>query len=117
MPAVIRFLFDVHVPLAVAEQLKRRGIDVLTAQDDNSARLLDHELLSRAGELGRTVVTSDVRFRVLAGSWQQNERAFCGLVFAHPMHVTIGRMVLDLEIIAKTLSPEEMRNQVIHLPL
>ena len=114
---MIRFLFDVHVPLAVAEQLQQRGIDILTAQNDNSARLPDHELLSRSTELGRTVVTSDIRFRVLAEAWQRDKRSFYGLIFAHPLHVTIGRIVIDLEIVAKTLAPEEMRNQVIHLPL
>ena len=114
---MIRFLFDVHVPFAVAEQMRQRGIDILTAQDDNSARLLDHELLSRATELERTVVTSDIRFRVLAGSWQRDGRSFCGLIFAHPLHVTVGRIVIDLEIIANAMTAEEMRNQVIHLPL
>jgi hypothetical protein len=114
---MLRFLFDVHVPFAVANQLGKRGIDILTAQADSSATLLDCDLLARATQLGRTVVTSDIRFRVLAESWRQQERAFCGLVFAHPLHVTIGQMVLDLELIATAVSEEEMRNQVVHLPL
>jgi hypothetical protein len=62
-------------------------------------------------------VTSDIRFRVLAGSWQRDARPFCGLIFAHPLYVTIGRIIIDLEIIAKAMTADEMRNQVIHLPL
>jgi hypothetical protein len=36
---------DVHVPQAITDQLRRRGVDVLTAIEDDSAELLDDELL------------------------------------------------------------------------
>jgi len=114
---VLRLYFDVHVPLTVADQLAKRGIDVLTAQADNSATLPDHELLARATSLERAIVTSDIRFRALAEHWQETGHDFSGLIFTHPLHVTIGRMVLDLELLANAVTPEEMRNQVVFLPL
>lgn len=114
---MVRFYFDVHVPQAVASQLGKRGIGVLTAQADHSTTLPDHALLERARHLGRVMVTSDIRFRALAESWQQSGRYFEGLVFAHPLHVTIGQMVLNLELIARAISPEEIQNQVVFLPL
>jgi hypothetical protein len=101
----------------VASQLGKRGIDVLTAQADHGATLPDHELLARAGSLGRVMVTSDIRFRALAEKWQADHQDFGGLVFAHPLHVTIGQMVLNLELIATVVSLEEIQNQVIFLPL
>jgi hypothetical protein len=114
---MVRFYFDVHVPLTVADQLAKRGIDILTAQADQCATLPDHDLLARATLLGRTVVTSDIRFRALAENWQGDHRDFGGLVFAHPLQVTIGRMVLDLELLANAVTSEEIRNQVVFLPL
>jgi hypothetical protein len=39
---------DVHIRQAVTDGLRRRGVDVLTAQEDNAARLSDDELLDRA---------------------------------------------------------------------
>jgi hypothetical protein len=66
----VRFYFDVHVPLTVAAQLAKRGIDVLSAQADHSSTLPDHQLLERASDLGRIMVTSDTRFRALAERWQ-----------------------------------------------
>lgn len=114
---MVRFYFDVHVPLSVAEQLAKRGIHILTAQADRSATLPDHELLARASHLGRAIVTSDIRFRALAESWQESQRNFGGLVFVHPLHVTIGQMVLDLELIARAVAPEELQNQIVFLPL
>ena len=42
---------DVHVPLAVTEQLGMRDVDVLTVQADNTTQLEDEPLLDRASEL------------------------------------------------------------------
>jgi hypothetical protein len=47
---------DVHVPMAVTEALRRRGLDVLTSQDDGTATLDDEGLPSRAVGLGRGAV-------------------------------------------------------------
>jgi len=70
---------DVHVPSAVAVQLRRRGIDVMTAIEDGWHTRSDDELLEHAHELQRVLFTQDIRFRVLAENWQQAERPFCGL--------------------------------------
>jgi hypothetical protein len=32
--------FDVHVPISISTELRRRGVDVLTAQEDGPAELL-----------------------------------------------------------------------------
>jgi hypothetical protein len=115
--AAISLYFDVHVPATVARQLEMRGVDILSAQADHRATLPDSTLLQRATDLGRTMVTSDIRFRALAEDWQAQQLAFGGLIYAHPLQVTIGRMVIDLELISKALSSEEMQNQVIYLPI
>jgi hypothetical protein len=108
---------DVHVPSAVSEQLRRRGVDVLTAIEDHSDTLDDHQLLDHARELGRVTVTQDVRFNAMAEHWQETGREFAGLVFAHQLGVTIGQMVSDLELIAKASDIDEWRNQIERLPL
>lgn len=107
---------DVHVPAAVTYQLRRRGVDALTAQEDNASHRPDTELLNRATELGRLMVTQDIRFRVLAEEWQGRQQAFAGLVYGHQT-LTIGQLVTDLDLITNCLSTEEVANQVIHLPL
>ena len=43
---------DVHVPLAITEALRQRGLDVITAQEDGARRFDDPALLDRATELG-----------------------------------------------------------------
>jgi hypothetical protein len=107
---------DVHVPQAITHQLRRRDVDVLTAQEDDAIELEDPDLLRHATALGRVLFTQDIRFRVLAEAWQREKRPFGGLIYAHQRN-SMGTLVGDLELIAKATGTEEWRNQVAHLPL
>ncbi len=50
---------DVHVPYAISAELRLRGIDVLTAQEEGASELEDSALLDRASSLGRILFTRD----------------------------------------------------------
>jgi hypothetical protein len=108
---------DVHVPAAIAAELRRRGVDVLTAQEDGATELDDNDLLVRANSLGRVVFTQDIRFKALAEDWQRTARLFAGLVFGHQLHGSIGQYIRDLELIAKATDPTDWHGHVEHLPL
>jgi hypothetical protein len=84
----IALYMDVHVPQAITEQLRRRGIDVLTAFEDRTIELPDDQLLARVTELQRVLFTQDIRFRVLAETWQIEDKQFSGLIF----------LVINLEV-------------------
>lgn len=107
---------DVHVPQAVTEQLRRRDIDVLTAFEDDAQELPDDQLLLRASSLNRVLFTQDIRFRVLAETWQAEEKPFSGLIFGHQLGGTIGQFVKDLAFIAEASDPDEWRNMVEYIP-
>ena len=108
---------DVHVPAAIAAELRRRGVDVLTAQEDSTTELDDDDLLIRASSLGRLLFTQDIRFKALAEDWQREARPFAGLVFGHQLHGSIGQYIRDLELIAKATEPEDWIGHVEQLPL
>ena len=55
----VRLYMDVHVRRAVADGLRLRGVDVLTAQQDGANQLEDAALLDRATSLGRLLFTQD----------------------------------------------------------
>ncbi|MBI3410237.1 MAG: DUF5615 family PIN-like protein [Planctomycetes bacterium] len=112
----VSFYFDVHVPHAIAKQLRRLQVDVLLPQEDGTDLLSDEELLERATKLGRAIVTFDIRFKVMAEDWQAKNRPFAGLVFAHQQKGTIGQLVQDLELIAKALEPSDMENRIERIP-
>jgi hypothetical protein len=112
----IALYMDVHVPQAITNQLRRRDVDVLTAFDDEAQELLDDQLLARVTELNRVLFTQDIRFRVLAETWQVEEKQFSGLIFGHQLGGTIGQFVRDLELIAKASEPDEWMNMVEYIP-
>ena len=108
---------DVHVPSPVILQLRLRDVDILAATEEGTNRLPDEELLRVSSSLQRIMVTQDIRFRVLAESWQRMNVPFAGLVFAHQRYVSFGQMIFDLELIAKATDSEFWRNRVEQLPL
>jgi hypothetical protein len=113
----VALYLDVHVPQAVADQLRRRGIDALTAPEDGRERTPDDVLLVRTLELGRVLVTFDVRFKAMAEDWIHEGRQFAGLAYAHPLRISIGQLVTDLEMIALATDPADWQNRVEYLPL
>lgn len=112
----IQLYMDVHIPLPITEQLRRRGVDVLTAIEDGSAQLKDDQLLERSTSLGRVLFTQDIRFKAMAQRWQKEGKPFGGLIFGHQLGGTIGQFVKDLEFIAKASEPDEWFNVVEYIP-
>ncbi len=72
---------DVHVPLAISEALRRRGVDVLTAIEDGADQLADDALLERAHQHAQLLFTQDIRFQALAHQWQ---------LYRHPLILLTG---------------------------
>jgi uncharacterized protein with PIN domain len=108
---------DVHVPAAITDGLRLRGVDVLTAQEDGARKFLDADLLDRATALGRILFTRDKGLLREAAQRQRRGEAFAGVVYAHQLRVTIGRCINDLEIIAQAGEPEDFAGRVEYLPL
>ena len=91
---------DVHVPLPITRGLRRRGVDVLTAQDDQTTRLSDPELLRRARELGRILFSQDEDLIAEAVRCQGEREPFATVVFSRQLDLSIGRCIADLETLA-----------------
>ena len=108
---------DHHVPRAVTEGLRRRGVDVVTAHEDGSAEADDERLLDRATELGRILYPNDKDFLAITPRWLQERRPFAGVVYAQQGTVTVGKAIEDLELVARASDAEYMRNRVEYLPL
>jgi len=113
----VQFYMDVHIPRAITEQLRLRGVDVMTAQEDDATQLTDEQLLERAAVLSRIVFTHDHRFRAMAEQRIREGRHFSGLVFGPMSASLIGIYIADLTLIAQASSLEEWQDHVEYLPL
>jgi predicted nuclease of predicted toxin-antitoxin system len=108
---------DHHVPWAVTSALRLRGYDVLTAAEDHSSDRDDHTLLARATQQGRIFVTQDRDLLALAKSWRDQGQLFCGIVFTRQQQLSYAELIEWLELIASGLREDEVRNQVIFVPM
>ncbi len=108
---------DHHVPRAITNGLRLRGVDVLTAHEDRASEFRDPALLDRAAELRRVLFTQDDDLLMEATRRQRRGQSFHGVIYAHQLRVSIGACVRDLELIAEVGEPAEMIGQTLFLPL
>jgi hypothetical protein len=108
---------DVHVPAAITAGLRRRGIDVMTSQEDGSDRWSDDRLLERSTALGRVLFSQDDDLLAIATHWQQQGKQSSGVVYAHQLSAGIGTLVKDLELVLSCCTAGEVADRVTYLPL
>jgi hypothetical protein len=113
---MLRFYMDQHVHAELTRGLRQRGIDVLTAFDDGKANWDDEALLTHSCELQRIFVTQDQDFLSICRRWQLEGREFPGLVFVGRQRFVMTQIVEYLELLAKILTKDEMRNRVEFIP-
>ena len=108
MAGPIRFYLDENVPVAIAIQLQRRGIDAITVRDLDLLGDSDRNHLSRATRLDYVFCTNDADFVALATSGMTHS----GIVFGQQHKHGVGTWVRFLELLASVADADEMRNRI-----
>lgn len=103
----IKFYLDEHFPRAVAEGLRRRGLDVLTVQDARRTGSSDTKQLAFALAEQRVLLTMDSDFLILASQGV----AHAGIGYANPTR-SVGELIRAIMLLYGVLSPSEMMNHV-----
>lgn len=102
-----RFYLDEHIPSAIADGLRRRGVDALTLAEADMLGADDDEHLAFARQHERVIVTHDADFLRLAADTPDHS----GIVYG-PQGRSIGEMVRKISLIARVITKEEMRGHV-----
>lgn len=108
MKAKIRFHIDESVSNAVAEGLRRRGIEVTTTSEKGLISASDQAQLTFTLNENRVIVTHDDDFIKL----HCNGISHSGIVYCHQNQRSIGEIISYLVLMWEVLDSEEMRNQV-----
>ncbi len=103
----IRYYMDEHVPRAVTDGLRRRGVDALTVQAAGTLGADDERQLEYASQEGRVIVTQDADFLRLHSTGHQHR----GIVYV-PQRTSIGDIIRGLMLIHDVLDPEEIKGHV-----
>jgi predicted nuclease of predicted toxin-antitoxin system len=79
------FLLDENINPAVADGLRRNALEAVSARELNLLSASDHEILERAIEQKKILVTRDIRdFLALARLYLERGRPFPGLLLVSP---------------------------------
>ena len=111
MPRTIRFYLDEHVDPAIADGLRRRGIDVTTTLDAGLVSASDEQQLAYARSQSRVIVTFDDDFLAAASHGVTHS----GIAYRFQGNENIGRMIRSLELIWELLEIDDMAGRVEYL--
>ncbi len=78
---LLKFYTDKHIPKAVVQQLRARGIDMVRCEDVGLGDAADLEHLKYATQEGRVVITNDADFVRLHYEWQTEGKQHAGIMF------------------------------------
>lgn len=107
MAGQIKFYMDEHVPGAVTQGLRRRGVDVLTVQAAGVYSATDEEHLTLAASKGRIVFTQDADFLRLHAKGVHH----AGIAYA-PQQTAVGDIIRGLMLLVELLEPQDMIDHV-----
>jgi len=108
VPAEIRFHLDECVTVAIADGLRRRGIDVTTSGESDLISSDDLDQLAFASRAERVLITQDSDFLRLA----REGRPHCGIAYYVPGSRSIGELISHLVLLHAILSPSEMNGTI-----
>jgi len=81
----VKFYLDEDVSPKIAERLRKKGIDAVSAIESGNLQLSDREQLACAAREGRSLVTRNVRhFIVLAQEAIRRQEAHAGIILCPP---------------------------------
>lgn len=108
MSNIIRFHLDENVSHAIAEGLRRRGIDVTTTPEAGMIGVSDEEQIAFAIEQERVMFTQDTDFLRMARVGISHN----GIIYCQQKSRSIGEILRSITLIWEYLEPEEMKDQV-----
>lgn len=107
-----KFYADENVPLAASKALKKRGIEIITAQESGMLHKADNAQLSFAVAEKRAIITHDSDFLKLAIKEKLNHN---GILF-FTKQVSISQAIEEIEQVHLAYSAEELCGVVLFLP-
>jgi predicted nuclease of predicted toxin-antitoxin system len=100
------------VSVAIADGLKRRGVEAFSARDAGNLGLTDEEQLIYAGKEKVSIFTHDTDFLQIAARWMEEGRTHHGIIYCHQKRYSIGECVRRLRVLTAVLSSEDMVNHI-----
>jgi hypothetical protein len=104
----LSLLCDEHIPYAVVDGLRIRGIDAVSVQGVGLRSAIDLFILDAGGRQGKVIYTCDDDFLRLHNTGNQH----AGVFYHHPRKYAIGEAIQIVALACEAFSVDDMRNHV-----
>ena len=111
MLRTIRFHLDENCSPAIADGLRRRGIDVTTTPEVGLVSAIDEDQAAYCLSEGRVIFTQDTDFLRINASGTPH----AGIVYCHQQKLGIGDIIRGLTRVWEQMEPVEMRDWLVYL--
>lgn len=108
----MRLFTNESVPVAVAEGLKRRGVEALSARDAGNLGLTDEQQLAYAQALNMILFTHDEDFLKIAHARLTHGQPHGGIIYVHQQKLDLGEIIRRLKVITDLLTEDDFYNHI-----
>jgi predicted nuclease of predicted toxin-antitoxin system len=110
--AKLRIYTDENVDIRVAQGLRNRGIDALTAQENGMTGSTDLEHFNYAYQMQAVIFTHDRHFLEIAKKLIEAGKSHWGVIFVSMNKLSVGECIKKLAVYADMLTLDDMKNQI-----
>jgi Domain of unknown function (DUF5615) len=110
--ARLKIYADENVDIRVVQGLRRRGIEVTSALEEEKIGATDDEHFVHAASLGSVIFTHDPDFIEIASQKSQRSERHEGIIFAAMHRLPLGECIRRLALYAEVVTAEEMVNRI-----
>ena len=100
---------DENIELSVVEGLRRRKIEIVSAQELGYLGKADEFHIKKASEIKAVILTHDIDFLKIASN---PDIKHSGIIFSHQENVSIGQCIRGVELIVNILTDKDMENHI-----
>ena len=108
----LRIYLDENVDPAIAQGLRRRGVEAWTTSEAGNIGASDEEQLSYAAEERAVIFTHDDDLVSLAHKWRKQGKTHWGVIYVHQRKYGIGECIRRLKVLADLFEPEDFVNHI-----
>lgn len=113
---MIALYADENVDGRIVDGLRRRGVDVVTAQEvEMIGRIDDERHLEYATQENRALLTSDTDLLAHAHAWAVKGRPHAGVIYYHQRRCSVGQVVNEAFRWSRALAADDARNGVAYV--
>lgn len=116
---MLRFLSDEDFDATIVRDLLRRmpTLDLVAVRDVGLSGAADPLVLAWANRHGRTLLTHDVNTMIGHGDARVRRGEHHAGIIKIPQNLPVGRAIDELVYVAAAATEDDLRDQVLHLPL